>query len=265
MFDKFAKRIVSLTAAVIMAVSNVPSVYSQGIITTDIKTETLISTGTTVCETEPATEETTEGITEEPATSYTEADLTHQSIEIHPDEENTDKSVILEGLMPEGAEAVAVDVSENYGGVAAYDITITNGEDEYQPGEENPILVEIADPVIPESDTIELWHIRDDDTFEQIFDFTVEAGKISFYATGFSVYEIVQAGEVYEPTAVYATTIEELVSTDGEGKPIPFIMGREGKYLTNSLNSNSAFITVTSPSNASMWYFELLPMESIPM
>lgn len=266
MFDKFAKRIVSLTAAVIMAVSNVPSVYSQEIITTDIKTETLISTGTTVCETEPATEvtteETTEGITEEPATSYTEADLSHQSIEIHPDEENTDKSVILEGLMPEGAEAVAVDVSENYGGVAAYDITITNGEDEYQPGEENPILVEIADPVIPESDTIELWHIRDDDTFEQIFDFTVEAGKISFYATGFSVYEIVQAGEVYEPTAVYATTIEELVSTDGEGNPIPFVMGKEDNYLTNSLNSNSAFITVTSPSNASMWYFELLPTGS---
>jgi len=64
MFDKFAKRIVSLTAAVIMAVSNVPSVYSQEIITTDIKTESLISTGTTVCETEPATEVTTEEATE---------------------------------------------------------------------------------------------------------------------------------------------------------------------------------------------------------
>ena len=95
--------------------------------------------------------------------------------------------------MPEGAEATAVDVSEDYGGVAAYDITITNGENEYQPGEGNPILVEITDPVIPESDNIELWHIKDNSTCEKISDFSIEEGKISFYASGFSVYQIVEA------------------------------------------------------------------------
>ena len=271
MFDKFAKRIVSLTAAVIMAVSNVPSVYSQEIITTDIKTETLISTGTTVCETEPATEvtteETTEGITEEPATSYTEADLSHQSIEIHPDEENTDKSVILEGLMPEGAEAVAVDVSENYGGVAAYDITITNGEDEYQPGEENPILVEIADPVIPESDTIELWHIKDDGTYEQITDFSVEEGKISFYAVGFSVYQIVEGPEPY--TGISDDEWEKINSASGlENFTDGIIIGHQnGYYFKNTtVTSNDGRIGIAKTQSNSVptidaapYFFEAVP------
>lgn len=122
-----------------------------------------------------------------------ESDLTYQSLELYPNGEEAEQVVTLDGMMPEGAEAEVVDVSDDHEGIAAYDITITDGGEEYQPGEENPILVEIVDPVIPESDSIELWHIHDNGEREQIYDFTAEEGRISFYATGFSVYQIVDA------------------------------------------------------------------------
>ena len=121
--------------------------------------------------------------------------LTRQSIELYPDETDTNKMVTLDGLMPEDASAEVVDVTdqsmeENV--VAAYDITITDGETEYQPGEEKPISVEITDPRISEEASLSLWHILSDGSREEITDFTVEEGKISFDAAGFSVYEIVE-------------------------------------------------------------------------
>nr|WP_296691425.1 SpaA isopeptide-forming pilin-related protein [Ruminococcus sp.] len=125
-------------------------------------------------------------------TDISDTDLSYQSIELYPNGKEAEQIITLDGMMPEGAEAEAVDVSDEHDGIAAYDITITDGENEYQPGGENPILVEINDPVITDSENIELWHIHDDGTREQIIDFTVEEGKISFYATGFSVYEITE-------------------------------------------------------------------------
>ncbi|MBP5361813.1 MAG: hypothetical protein J6Y71_02115, partial [Ruminococcus sp.] len=158
MFEKLAKKAVSLLAAIVMSSSSVSPVYAEDIVTTEAVTEA-------------ATEEV--------------SDLTFQSLELYPNGEEAEQVVALDGLMPEGAEATAVDVSDEHEGIAAYDITITDGENDYQPGEENPILVEITDPVITEN--ITLWHILDDGTREQIFDFTAEEGKVSFYATGFSV------------------------------------------------------------------------------
>jgi fibro-slime domain-containing protein len=155
MFDRITKRIVSILAATVLTMSNVTSVYAVGYV--------------------PEQES---------------SDLTHQKIELYPDEESDEKTVTLEGLMPEEAEASAVDVSDEHEGIAAYDITITDGGNEYQPGEDNPIRVEIVDHVITEN--IALWHIHDDGTREQIVDLLAEDGKVSFYATGFSVYEIVE-------------------------------------------------------------------------
>ena len=152
MFDIFTKRIARFIVSTVMATSNVmpmASIVSENI----------------------------------------EPDLTYQSIELYPNGEQAEQIVILDGMMPEGAKATAVDVSEEHDGIAAYDITIKNGWREYQPGEENPIKVEITDPVI--SDSVTLWHIHDNGKREQLFDFTAEDGKVSFLATGFSVYEIV--------------------------------------------------------------------------
>ncbi|MBR2086695.1 MAG: hypothetical protein IJ906_06095 [Oscillospiraceae bacterium] len=127
MFDKITKRIVSFLTAAVMSTSNVMAI-------TPIR-----------------------AVDEEP-------DLTYQSIELYPNGEDAEQIVTLDGMMPDGAKAKAVDVSVDYEGMAAYDITIKDGWKEYQPGEENPILVEITDPVITES--IELWHIHDDGSRE---------------------------------------------------------------------------------------------------
>ena len=145
---------------------------------------------------EETIEETTEfcGPVQQPTEEepvWQEDDLSHQSIELYPNGEEAEQMVSLEGMMPEGATAEAVDVSEDYDGIVAYDISISTGEDDYQPGEKHPILVEIVDPSIPRSDTLQLWHIHDDGSRERVYNFDVVEGKLSFYATGFSVYEIV--------------------------------------------------------------------------
>ena len=125
-----------------------------------------------------------------------ENELCQQVIELYPNGEETGQIITLDGLMPQGASAEAIDVSDEHEGIVAFDITITDGDSEFQPGEENPIFVEITDPAIPEAGNIELWHIHDDSTREQIFDFTMTDSGISFYADGFSIYEIVKLTDI---------------------------------------------------------------------
>ena len=131
--------------------------------------------------------------------------LRQQSFELCPDEDEPDKIVTLDGLMPKNAAAEAVDVTEmiaeqdivsspiydDSSVVVAYDITISDGSGEFQPDSSRPICVEIYDPSITDSANTELWHISDDGNREQISGFDVEDGKVSFYAEGFSVYAIV--------------------------------------------------------------------------
>ena len=201
MFEKLAKKAVSLLAAIVMSSSSVSPVYAEDIVTTEAVTEEV-------------------------------SDLTFQSLELYPNGEEAEQVVTLDGLMPEGAEATAVDVSDEHDGIAAYDITITDGENDYQPGEENPILVEINDPVITED--ITLWHILDDGTREQIFDFTAEDGKVSFYATGFSVYEIVEQNLVVPEGYGWQkiTDVAELASYDENSNGL-YISHTDGFYFTN--------------------------------
>ena len=252
MFEKLAKKAVSLLAAIVMSSSSVSPVYAEDIVTTEAVTEA-------------ATEEV--------------SDLTFQSLELYPNGEEAEQVVALDGLMPEGAEATAVDVSDEHEGIAAYDITITDGENDYQPGEENPILVEITDPVITEN--ITLWHILDDGTREQIFDFTAEDGKVSFYATGFSVYEIVEDPDVkqVEPNVVpeIVDSVDGLVSEKAaDGLYMVLYQGGDGYtltkkgYITNGINNNKAFIIsnyntiaeVNNNSDSLKWYIETVENEN---
>ena len=142
--------------------------------------------------------------------------------------------------MPEGAEAVAVDVSDTHEGVAAYDITIKDGGNEFQPDEENPIRVEIVDPVITEN--ITLWHIHDDGTREQLFDFDVEDGKVSFYATGFSVYEIVDLNTGDEMYGWFKLLSFDDVETFNDGIYISSAVADSGNYhfVSGTIMSNVA-------------------------
>ena len=188
-------------------------------------------------------------------TSDNETQLIRQSFELYPDEENSDKIITLDGLMPEGAEAEAVDVCDEYDGFAAYDITITDGNDEFQPVDGEPIAVEITDPAIHEGSALELWHIKDNGDREQVNDFTVENGKVSFFAEGFSVYELVDGPAVFVPETENVSSADLLTGNARAEKGFYIYYG-DSKYLTSGLNSNNALIETTDLPAAAIWYFE---------
>ena len=124
-------------------------------------------------------------------------------------------NVILSGLMPKNGLAEATDVTEEYVDfaqsqsakqgesdetsieqgetvdtengeaahtIAAYDISITNDGEEYQP-EDKPIEVTIKDEAIAKAvangNAISLWHVLDDGTTEQITAFTVNDDTVT--------------------------------------------------------------------------------------
>ncbi|MBR6243442.1 MAG: hypothetical protein IKQ90_08105, partial [Ruminococcus sp.] len=181
--------------------------------------------------------------------------LTEQSISLYPNGEATEEIITLNGLMPEGATAEAVDVSELHEGVSAYDITISSGEQEYQPGEANPIRVEISDPVISDDVYIELWHIADDGIRERITEFSVTESTISFEATSFSVYEIVTAPKPLPDGTTTAQTVGEL---DGQGFWISNKNGNNSYYFMNDIVDSFKIrkTAANAKDNAAVWYFE---------
>ncbi len=204
--------------------------------------------------------------------------------ELDEDSDVNDGIVKLDGMMPKEASAEAVDVTEQrnaeeeelFGAasvtdaeleatlgdatlgdatedegnvIAAYDITIKNGDEEYQPGEERPIAVEIIDSRIKADADLQLWHIKDDGTREQVYDFAIEDGKVSFAAVGFSVYEVVDAS--------YATDFSELTGPGSEyGFYLYYYNGNNIKFITNTVNNNGAFTDNVNINNAAIWYFE---------
>ncbi|MCR4645855.1 MAG: hypothetical protein K5695_10690 [Oscillospiraceae bacterium] len=224
-----------------------------------------------------AEEETETGCTEQETAAGTEAetetetdsDLCCKSFALYPNGENAEQAVSLEGMMPEGASAEVVNVSGAFPGVVAYDITITDGKEEFQPTAEAPILVEIADPGIYDEDHIEVWHMLDNGDHEVITDFALEDGKISFYAAGFSVYAVVAEADVvadndpgYNWRQDAAVNNLAKLSEQYGG----FYINQNNFYFTNEQvtipNSERTGIQNTSksadavPSNAIPYYFE---------
>ena len=227
--------------------------------------ETSDSEETIAGEENTAGEETAYG-EEEPVGGETSSDeeLCHQSFELYPNGEEAGQVVSVDGMMPGGAVVEAVDVSGEHDGIAAYDITILNGEDEYQPNEEHPLYVEITDPVITEGAGISLWHIKDDGTREQVMEFTVEDGKISFYAYGLSVYEIVEysddeAAAFFDAFAEYAKNGViipfYLSNKDRNDGPYYFLSGTVAKVVDTG-RSGLAISEKNNPEGAIKLYFE---------
>ncbi|MBO4878385.1 MAG: hypothetical protein J5501_10295 [Ruminococcus sp.] len=222
------------------------------------------------CEETAAVQEVSEEVSE----TVSEADdsFQEQSIELHPDNDESGKSVTLNGIMPAGASATAVDVTEDYADnaafaaddtaeaspsvLAAYDITITDGDNEYQPDANRPILVEIVDPLITADGSIELWHILENGEREQITNLVIEEGRITFYAVGFSVYVIAQ--DVIDTNTDYTKvhSVNELSTSGDAGFYLFYTNNSVNYYFTNSVNNNNALIEKTNTSNASLWYFE---------
>ncbi len=183
--------------------------------------------------------------------------LQKQSLEVYPNGKKSGQIIKLDGMIPEGACAEAVDVTKELDALAAYDITITDGEEEYQPGTQNPIYVEISNPKIKEKNTLELWHVRDSGEREKISDFILEDGKIGFYATGFSVYEIVEVPIEFSYDIV--TSDDELTSVKGSNTGFVLYYGNSKKYITSNVlvnGSNSVLEETSNFSLAAVWYFE---------
>ena len=209
--------------------------------------------------------------------TVTVASSDNKQLEVKVDSSKDDKVVYLEGQMPEGAKAKAKDVtakhkddvndlatadSEDARVVAAYDISIMDGKKEYQPGAKKPIRVEIKDKRIKKSDDIAVFHIDDDGNRQRVIDFKVVDGAISFRATGFSVYEIVNGVDAYS-LSVEKEAVSDVTKLTGNRSDKGFVLfyGAEN-YFKSSINTAgnnnkaSAFFETTTLEEAAIWYFE---------
>ena len=217
----------------------------------------------------------------------------HLTLTVNPDETNEEQTVTLDGMMPKEAEATVTDVTADYTDheypadetqaeetvqpaeenavsntvdsevteqgrttLAAFEITISNGEEEYQPDEDKPILVEISDNRITKEKNIEVWHIRDDGTQEQITEFTVEEGRIVFEATGFSVYTIAEAKEPYASGEQIIHTLQELDGHLNEELYLSIKDNNKEQYFTSEINSNDCLVFIPQYTNAAKWKIE---------
>lgn len=199
--------------------------------------------------------------------------LKHQSLELCPDESDSDKTVTLDGLMPKNATATAVDVTEMIADsdivtspfcddssvVVAYDITISDGEGEFQPDSSRPIYVGITDPSITDSEFTELWHISDDGQREQISDFTVTDGMVSFYAEGFSVYAVVKNDKLTSKEYGWQV-VKSVEDINTKGSAGLYVGSNFNLFLTGevvqSANTRNGLDTIESTS---------VPTDSIPL
>ena len=215
----------------------------------------------------------------------------HLTLTVSPEDGSENQAVTLDGMMPKEAEAAVVDVTEQYtdyaypedapqaepaGGqadetesgdtrttLAAYDISISHPDGEYQPDEDKPISVEILDERITAEGNIELWHIRDDGTREQVTDFTVEEGRIAFEATGFSVYAVIihEGGEVAGPRVEFHFIADGAVQlSDGtnayyKGSPYEFTNKHGDKQTSQILSQGEALELITDPGNQETKFF----------
>ena len=215
----------------------------------------------------------------------------HLTLTVNPEEGSEDQTVTLDGMMPKEAEATVVDVTADYADyeypldeqqteeqvaeptteetsetrttLAAYDISISHPEGEYQPDEDKPISVEILDERIPAAGNIELWHIKDDGTEEQVTDFTLEEGWITFEATGFSVYIVIdhESEKVVSPRVEFhfIDDKQELLEDGSNGHYVAkrySFKNKQGELQHSQILKNGESLElITDPGNQTEKFF----------
>ena len=149
--------------------------------------------------------------------------------------------------------------------LAAYEISISHEEGEYQPDADRPISVEILDSRITTEKNLELWHIKDDGTKEQITGFTAEEGRIVFDAFGFSVYIVID----HEEETVVAPRVEFHFIADNPttvllnedtidyyiGNPYNFLNTHNEPQNSQILANGETLQLITDPGNRSEQFF----------
>ncbi|MBQ9299175.1 MAG: hypothetical protein IJ214_01555, partial [Clostridia bacterium] len=163
------------------------------------------------------------------------------------------ENVVLNGMMPKASEAEILPAAPELEGelLAAYDITIREDEDEYQPDTDHPVDVAITSAGIAEAEELHVWHILDDGTGLEITDFTVEGDTVRFIADGFSVYAVTQTvltqnlvasdGNVYAIEVIYHNTAG-IPMTGTELLVSELLSGDEGygEYVENTVEKLGA-------------------------
>lgn len=105
-------------------------------------------------------------------------------------------------MMQSAAQAQAVPEARPwYELIGAYDISMRLHDEEYQPDGEHPIQVSIRNPAIAEAEDLQLWHLHDDGSYEQM-DFAFADDTVMFNADSFSVY------------LLYSVTLEKTLTTE---------------------------------------------------
>lgn len=207
----------------------------------------------------------------------------HLTLTVNPDGAPEDGQITLDGMVPRDAAAAAEDVTERFAEhvfpeenmtkarkaapdpeqmetrttLAAYDISISDENGDYQPDEKRPVSVEIVDSRIPADKKIELWHIRDDGTEEKIENITVEEGRIVFEAAGFSVYVVVvhEDGTVANPRVEFHfISRDDNALTSGNrvyyaSAPYPFRNKDGQNQTTQILKDGETLELITDPGN----------------
>ena len=200
-------------------------------------------------------------------------ELSEQSVVLYPEDGDEERTVKLDGLMPVGSSVEAVDYTDAYAHlsdfpsngdellesekngvvIAAYDITIKDSDnEEYQPGEENPINVEINNPNITSGGMHTLWHIREDGTRERVSNYDVRNGKIIFQATSFSIYAVI---DIEGPRTAESVTSMSALTSDRADAGFILYYGATS-YFTSTLKSNGCLTESNDINEAAIWYFE---------
>ncbi|MCR5061204.1 MAG: hypothetical protein K6A80_09290 [Saccharofermentans sp.] len=179
------------------------------------------------------------------------------NLEVNPEGSSEDITLSVEGLMPQNASVDASEVEVD-DALAAYDISIMDGDNEYQPDEDNPLSVEITDPRISADKEHILWHISNDGTRERVTDLTISDGKITFIARSFSMYEIV---EVEEPAPVEPGDVDDLI---GQTLHMYNVLNNNKYYFGNSIATKGSTTLISkteanSITTAALWHFDLVP------
>ena len=206
--------------------------------------------------TEAVTEEATEPVTDDTETTEEVTDSTEAVTEEATEPVTEAEEAATEPIQEEAEEEEPATIKRIPGNVlVAFDISILFGDSKFQPVKDHPIHVKIYDPAIPAEGELQLWHIKDNGSCEQIKDFMSEEGKVSFYATGFSVYEIVEIPA--EVSYENATTKAELTSPKGQSSGFILYYNNPPKYLTSTVEStNGVLVETTKANEAAVWFFE---------
>ena len=177
-------------------------------------------------------------------------------------------SVKLSGMMPKDAVVSAVpenmDADKEDNVLAAYDISILEGEEKYQPDGDKPISVEISGIKARENADIHVWHIADDGSRSEVNGVNVGSnGTVSFTAEGFSVYVVIdhEGGDVITPRIVFHyINYDHTITYPGgiitySAEPYNFL-DKGGEYLaTQIVKSGEHLVEVPTPPVFNQQYF----------